>query len=232
MNQKNKQNSPSILLFGKKNDEHCAKAFNYLSSNFSNLTPYIGSRNEPFPIEAVSWSGDYIISYLSPWIIPDNILQKAKIAAFNFHPASPDYPGIGCTNFALYDEAKTYGTTCHHMLAKVDTGKIIATKTFPILSTDTIDSLLKRTYDYQLILFYEVIDYIIQEKPLPESKEMWSKQPYTRAELDKLAIIDPTLSEQEIKKRIRATSFKTFQPHIEIAGYKFSLETKDTKTPI
>lgn len=228
MNQKNKTNSPSILLFGKKNDEHCEKALAFLSNNFQNLTIYIGSRGEPLPNEVLSWSGDYIISYLAPWIIPDNLLQKAKAAAFNFHPASPDYPGIGCTNFALYNEAQTYGATCHHMLAKVDTGKIIATKIFPVLSTDTIDSLLKRTYDYQLILFYEVMDYIIQGKPLPESTEQWSRKPYKRTELDALSVINPNLSEQELRKRIRATSFKAFQPHIEIAGYKFTLETKDT----
>ena len=56
----------------------------------------------PFPKEAKKWQGDYIISYLSRWIVPSYLLNNAKIASFNFHPASPEYPGIGCNNFALY----------------------------------------------------------------------------------------------------------------------------------
>ena len=31
-----------------------------------------------------------------PIKIASNLLDKAKEVAINFHPASPDYPGIGC----------------------------------------------------------------------------------------------------------------------------------------
>ena len=71
------------------------------------------------------------MSYLI-WVVPEWLLRKAKIAAINFHPASPDYPGIGCRNFALYENAKEYGVTCHHMSATIDTGSIIEIKRFPI----------------------------------------------------------------------------------------------------
>ena len=40
--------------------------------------------------------------------LSQNLLKKAKKSAVNFHPASPDYPGIGCNNFALYDNAYLY----------------------------------------------------------------------------------------------------------------------------
>jgi methionyl-tRNA formyltransferase len=71
-------------------------------------------------------------------------LDRAKHAAFNFHPGSPDYPGIGCLNFELYEEAREYGVTCHHMVPKVDTGGIIAVKHFAIFDSDCVASLLAR----------------------------------------------------------------------------------------
>lgn len=107
------------------------------------------------------WDGEYIISYLSRWVAPEYLLKKAKVAAINFHPASPDYPGIGCNNFALYEEAKEYGVTCHHMEPRVDVGKIITVERFPVFPTDTVATLLLRTYDYQLVLFYKIMNIIL-----------------------------------------------------------------------
>src|SRR4051794_26217032 len=115
----------SVLFLGKKNDEHCQQALQFCKSSFAEVTSHLGVWKEPLPAEVRSWSGDLIVSYLSRWVVPDEVLRKAKVAAINFHPASPDYPGIGCNNFALYDEATQYGVTCHHMAPTVDTGAII-----------------------------------------------------------------------------------------------------------
>src|SRR4030095_109021 len=95
-------------------------------------------RSQPFPQDLHNWKGDLIISYLSQWIIPQLLLEKAAVAALNFHPGPPEYPGIGCTNFAIYDNVDEFGVTCHHMAARVDTGKIIAVKRFPVYESETV----------------------------------------------------------------------------------------------
>lgn len=213
----------SILFIGKEKDAHCSKALAFIYNNFLDVSVYLGSRGESLPEDIGWWSGDYIISYLSPWIIPGYLLNRSKMAAINFHPASPEYPGIGCNNFALYDGADSYGVTCHYMNDTVDTGTIIATKKFPILHTDNVASLLTRTYDFQLVLFYEIIEFILKDKSLPESCEKWTRKPYTRCQLDELALIDASMNKNEIQKRIRATSFKNYQPCMNIGGYKFTL---------
>ena len=158
----------SILFLGKQADLHCLKALNFLQSHFSNVDAYLGKWGDPLP-DLNTWHGDYIISYLSKWIVPHELIKKSRIAAINFHPASPDYPGIGCNNFALYDNAPHYGATCHHMSKTVDTGDIIATKKFPLLPTDTVETLLSRTYDFQLVLFYEMMTYLLDNQALPRS---------------------------------------------------------------
>ena len=207
----NNNSNKSILFLGKKNDTHSLRAIEFIKSNFDNTTVLLGDWGEPIPDKMLNWKGDFIISYLSRWVIPYEVLEKAKIAAINFHPASPDYPGIGCNNFALYNEEKIFGVTCHHMHRTVDTGPIVSTKSFPIYPNDSVASLLSRTYDFQLILFYEMLSKILNKNSLPTSKEAWSRKPFTRKEFNKLTKIKPGMGEKEIRKRIRATTFEGWQ---------------------
>ena len=219
-----KNDKISILFLGKKGDDCCNKALEFIKKSFNNVTSYIGKRDNPLPKDMEKWNGDYIISYLSPWIVPKNVLEKSNIAAINFHPATPNYPGTGCTNFALYEEAEEYGVTCHYMEPKVDTGKIIAVKRFPTTKNDNVSSLMKRTYNHQLILFYEIMGKIINNESIPVSTENWTRKAFTRSELNELSIIDPSMTKKEIKRRIKATSYKNYQPFIKIYNHIFELK--------
>jgi len=187
----------SILFLGKKKDEHCKRALDFLYKNFNNINVYLSAWGDPFPEEIGWWEGEFIISYLSRWIIPEHLIKRAKIAAINFHPASPEFPGVGCNNFALYENSKEYGVTCHYMNPKVDTGKIIAVKRFPVFANDDVSSLLSRTYDFQLALFYEIIGKILTGEELPESPEKWSRKPFTRKEFNELNKITSEMDSEE-----------------------------------
>jgi len=216
----------SVLFLGKENDVHCQRAAEFAKRNISDVLICLGKWGDPLPEKLRDWEGEYVISYLSRWIVPQWLIDKAAVAAINFHPASPDYPGIGCNNFALYENAAEYGATCHHMDATVDTGKIVAVKRFPVFASDDVDSLLKRTYDFQLALYYEVMGAVLKNESLPESAETWTRRPFTRKEFNKLSIITPDLSDEEVRRRVRATSYGTFQPYLEIAGNIFELKPK------
>jgi methionyl-tRNA formyltransferase len=216
----------SVLFLGKAGDAYVEKAVQFCQMNFTNVTAHLGEWGDPLPDSAASWSGDYIISYLSRWVVPAFLLEKAKIAAFNFHPASPDYPGIGCNNFALYEDATEYGVTCHHMAAMVDTGKLIAVKRFPVFPTDNVASILARTYDHQIVLFYEVLGMILNDQPLPVLEETWTRKPFSRKEFNQLRQITPDMTAEEIARRIRATAYGEWQPWVEIEGYVFSLRAQ------
>jgi methionyl-tRNA formyltransferase len=214
----------SVLFLGKKNDKYCDRAFQFVEANFENVTSYFSAWGEPMPEQIRNWSGDYIISYLCRWVVPLAAIESAAKAAINFHPASPDYPGIGCNNYALYENAAEYGATCHHMLSRVDTGKIIAVKRFPVFPTDNVDSLLTRTYEFQLTLFYEVVSTILNGQPLPESTEHWTRPPRSRKEFNELGLISPDMSDDEVARRVRAVSYGVFQPTVDIGGFRFALK--------
>jgi methionyl-tRNA formyltransferase len=221
-----KKNESSILFLGKYDDEYGTAALEFCRRNFNEVTAKIGRWGDPIPEELKSWDGDYIISYLSRWVVPEWLLKKARIAAFNFHPASPEYPGIGCNNFALYENAKEYGATCHHMLARVDTGPIIAVKRFPLYPADDVASVLSRTYAFQLVLFYEVMGFILAGKDLPASEERWTRRPFTRKEFEELRRITPDMSKEEIARRVRATAYGIWNPVVELEGFVFQFKSE------
>ncbi|MBP7233242.1 MAG: hypothetical protein KBA28_15070 [Syntrophaceae bacterium] len=221
-----KRKKASILFLGKKNDAYVEKALSFCKSNFTDVSTYLAQWNDPLPEDIGSWGGDYIISYLSRWVVPEYLLKKAKIAAINFHPASPEYPGVGCNNFALYEGACEYGVTCHHMASFVDTGNIIAVEKFPIFSSDNVATLLSRTYDFQLVLFYRIIGLILRGENLPVSKEQWTRAPFTRKELNELGHMKLDMSKDEILRRIRATTFGEWKPVVRLHGLEFELKTE------
>jgi methionyl-tRNA formyltransferase len=219
----------SLLFLGKAEDDYCARALDFCRQRFARLTSCLGRWGEALPVEAREWEGDYIISYLSRWVVPEDLLPRARKAAINFHPASPDYPGIGCNNFALYEEAQEYGVTCHHMASKVDTGAIIAVKRFPVYPEDNVDSLLTRTYQHQIELFFEIIDGIVVGKGLPASQEKWTRPPFTRKEFNELFRITPEMNPKEIARRVRAISYGPWQPFIELGGFRFEYKPGGTR---
>jgi methionyl-tRNA formyltransferase len=214
----------SLLFLGKAGDPDCARALEFCRENFAPLSACLGTWGDPLPDEARLWEGDYIVSYLSRWVVPDGLLKRARRAALNFHPASPEYPGIGCTNFALYENAAEYGVTCHHMAPKVDTGGIVAVRRFPVLPEDNVASLLKRTYEHQIALFLEIARLMAEGGPLPVSHESWTRPPFTRLQFNELFKITPDMAPGEIDRRVRAVSYGEYQPYVEIQGYKFELK--------
>lgn len=217
-----------VLFIAKKNDEECQKATAFLNMNFSAVSVYYGEGwgGKP-PAELQQWEGDYIISYLGRWILPASLLARASKAAINFHPAPPEYPGLGAVNFALYENATNFGVTCHHMEEKVDSGAIIAVKYFPIFPNDTVATLLLRTYTQQLALFYDIIGRIAAGKSLPIATDTWTRQPFTRHEFDQLFLITPDMPREEINKRIRALDYQGWGPYLELNGHRFKFERQE-----
>ncbi len=197
----------SLLFIGKKDDPASRHALEFVELHFPGAVKVLGRRGDPFPENLLAWRGEFVVSYLSPWIIPGALLERAGIAAINFHPGPPEYPGIGCTNFALYNGETVYGVTCHHMAAKVDTGPIIAVRRFAVFPADTVWSVTQRCYAHILVLFYEVLSNILAGEPLPVSKETWTRRAYKRSELNELCRLTPDMTPGEQARRIRATTY-------------------------
>ncbi len=133
------------------------------------------------------WEGNWIFSFKSDLILSEKVLSSCSDGKINFHPAPPQYRGIGGYTYAVLNGDKSYGITAHHMVRKIDYGPIIKVLRFPMLIEEDPKLLRERSGAYCLILFYEIICSLVNGMGLPESKEGWEKKLYTRNELKQIA---------------------------------------------
>ena len=224
-----------ILFFGRSKCEASEKIFSQMHRNGFDVT-YVKSkhRGERLPEDIQRWDGDYIFCFRSLFILPDSLLKKARIAAINFHPAPPEYPGSGCINFALYDEVDIYGVTAHLMNEKVDNGKILEVRRFPVHKHDNLPSVLERTHSelYHLCSDFVTALATVGESYVPVKVAecegvSWGGEARLLKELEKLQTIDIGIEKSELERIIRATHIEGFPPKVMLHGYKFYLSLDD-----
>jgi len=220
------------LFFGRQNCKYSIQAFEHLQNlGFDADIVLSGGRKSKLTLDINDWVGDYIFCFRSLFVVPKIMLDNTQVSAINFHPAPPEYPGSGCINFALYDQAKRYGVTAHEMNEKIDDGRILKCSRYPIQMEDSLDSLLIKTHRELLALFIDITSAIksgglemIDQMAMEAREEKWAGPAKKISELDKLLNISPSVSEAELMKLIRATYTKKFPPKIVLHGYTFELK--------
>jgi methionyl-tRNA formyltransferase len=186
-------------------------------------------RGESLRNAIIDWRGDLIIHYSGYYILPAPLLKNVNYNAINFHPAPPEYPGSGCASWALYEDAKSYGVTLHMMNEKIDNGRILECRRFPIRSEDNLKSLIDKTKTHQFNLFLDTVNSLAKEglsllKKEPMEKLTWHGNAKKISDIDKLQNVPFDCSKEELKKIIRATHSEKFPIKICIHGYEFLLK--------
>jgi methionyl-tRNA formyltransferase len=217
-----------VILFSK-TDEFSQKAAQTARIAFGDRVLCVsGSTADPLPEDATG-GARIVLSFLSPWILPKSIIEPAEIA-LNWHPASADYPGFGPYNFALYEEAAEYGATCHYMAEKVDTGGIVEERRFPVFHGDSVETLKFRTMITLLSMFHDTVCRLASGWKPPLCGRSWSRRPFTRRDLNALKTIDGSMPAEEVRRRIRATTYPGYPgPSVSIGGETFFLPMPDRK---
>ncbi|MCK4718387.1 MAG: hypothetical protein KAT70_06940 [Thermoplasmata archaeon] len=218
----------NILLT--KETDWCKKAEEIVLSKLPGFKVLKGESYSSIPEELREWEGgDYLISFLSPWILSHDMLSRAKKYAINFHPGPPEYPGIGCYNFAIYNRERKYGVTCHHMDQIVDSGGIISVEEFAMPHNITVAKLKEVSMSHLLAQLERAMDILAKDGTLPISGEKWYRKAYTRREFQDLCRITVEMDKEEIRRRVRATWFPGAQdlPYVELGGYRFVLREVD-----
>lgn len=220
-----------VLYFGGHNCEYSLQVAEYLTDYAEKIDIiYSAQRNDPLPSKVSDWEGDYIVCFRSYHILKKNLLDKAKIAAINFHPGSPKYPGSGAASWALYNNDTKFGVTAHIINELIDNGEIIDVLEFPINAQDNIDILSKRSKDMLYRLFIRVFDNIIANKTylktaIQDNTFKWQGMARRIEDINSLQKIDTNIDKTELDRIIRATSTGKFTPYLELHGYKFRLQT-------
>ncbi|WP_299080240.1 formyltransferase family protein [uncultured Ruegeria sp.] len=225
------EDRPTVLFFGRENCDGTQKALQFL--NFAGFdVSYVESQGlgQALPDWVRNWRGDYIFCFRSYFILDQGLIDAASIAAINFHPGPPEYPGSGCINFALYEGAETYGVTAHIINAKVDNGTIIKALRFPILKHDGLRSVLARTHLYLFHLLQEVVGGIatggenyLNHQVATSSAEAWRGEARRMKELSTLQKLPLDIDVTEFHKRLHSMHLPEYPLHISLHGRKFVL---------
>ena len=217
-----------VLFLGRKNDYYTNQLLQFLIKKKLKITKIL--QNKPEHVKIVLKNYDYIISFRSYIILRKKILKKIKYASINFHPGPPKYRGIGCANFAIYNQEKYYGVTAHLINEKIDNGKIIDVQNFKLKKNTNISQLLQTSYKFQLKQAKKVLDKVFKNnknlsKMINKNKNIqWSRKLYLRKNLEKLYTVSPNINKYKLDLIIRATNYKNFKPYIILNNKKFILQ--------
>jgi methionyl-tRNA formyltransferase len=96
------------------------------------------------------------------------------------------------------------------MLPKVDTGRVILECRFPVPANDSVETLKLRTMTTMLAMFHWIAATIARGERLPVAAKHWTRKPYTFKEMEALKVIEPTMPECEVGRRLRATVYPVY----------------------
>lgn len=154
--------------------------------------------------------------------MPSGAIKRVG-ACLNVHPGPPEWRGIGCVNQALYADASTYGVTAHYVSAELDRGQIVEVQRFEVFQKDTVASLLERTYAHMLPMAMRIIDKLALGQLPVFSHDVWSGPLWTRKQLDDLSTITLGMSDDEAKRRVRATTFGDWLPKLQVGDKRYEI---------
>lgn len=226
--------NPRVLFIGRKNCDLSNQLYEHIiDCDFSVKAVFPSQRGESFVKQVEEWEGDYIFSFRNLVILPTSLIAKARIAAINFHPGPPEYPGSGGVNFAIYEGRTEFGVTAHLMTDRVDSGPIIQVRRLPIEDSDDLNSLLARTHELLLNLAKDVISEIKNSGPekilnLDEDlpRPQWSGTRRTIEAVNRLQKINSNIKKKDLERIIRATHLEKFPVKIYLFDYEFILASE------
>ncbi len=163
--------------------------------------------------------------------IPKETLVLCGGQVFNLHFAIlPDYRGSGTLTHAIINDEPKYGVTLHLMEETLDTGPIIAVKSYPLPKDKTAQQITKEVeqlgYDVITKHFKSLLDrtYALTAQEDIIKKTGVRPRFCTRKSVEALYKLDPGWDFEKIHKYLRALTLgKPKKPFFEQAGRKIYL---------
>jgi methionyl-tRNA formyltransferase len=165
-----------------------------------------------------------LISFVTPVIVPGDVLHRLGYGAFNFHPGPPEYPGWAPSHFALYNRETEFGATAHVMVERVDAGPIIAVARFPIPPGISVLSLEGLAYAHLAQLFWSMAEQLATDPaPPPALPVDWGVRKYSRRAYREVCDIPLDIPKDELDRRLQVFGGNHFgmTPAIHLHGVEF-----------
>ena len=214
-----------ILYFGRHEDVYSKKLLFFLKRYSKSVdVKWSKKKFEIFKISRIKY--DYIVSFRSYYIIKKNDIKLAKIASINFHPSLPKYRGAGCSNLAILNNDKYFGTTAHLINSEIDSGSIINIKKFKLNKNIKLQYIINKTKLCQYNQAVEILKTIFKNPTCINSminkhkNIKWSNKILKQKDLEKIYTLKikdlNKMKKSEITRYFRATVIGKYYPKIVI----------------
>ena len=215
----------NVLFIGRKNCKYSKNLGTFLKKKTKYLNVIYSNKKNIF---LKNKTYEFVFCFRSHIILKKKFIKKNQNSIINFHPGPPNYRGIGCINYALFDGVKSYGSTCHLIEnEKIDSGKILNFAKFKIKKSDNLETVLNLTHKNMLTQAKKIIDFLSINKMnlkiliKKNSHLKWSNKIKKINDLNKFYEINLRYNKKKLNKKIRATNTKNFKPYIIFHGKKF-----------
>lgn len=163
-----------------------------------------------------------LIGFHTGVIVPPDVL-RACAGAYNFHGATPVYPGRDPHHFAAYDGVTEWGATAHVMTDRVDAGAIVGVERRPVPSDAAPVTLLAIAVEASFALLERLAPAMARGEAIAPCGEVWSGVKRTRADFRAMCRIDPSMDAEELDRRIRAFHVDGYENlYTELHGRRFA----------
>lgn len=156
---------------------------------------------------------DFAISCRAPYILSKEFLSLFSTGVVNLHGGLlPEFRGTNIANVTILEGATVGGATLHLMDEGIDTGPIIAERTFPVGPLDTAHDVFLAT---QLALWHLVLEHLSNiisgqfSTTDQASLSSLGRRPryFSKSYLEEKRYLDVTATPDEICRAARAFSF-------------------------
>jgi methionyl-tRNA formyltransferase len=114
--------------------------------------------SEEFLQRVAGYRCDLFVSMSFNQIFRERLTSLPRMKTINCHAGKlPFYRGRNVLNWALINDEREFGITVHYIDEGIDTGDIIAQRTYPITDRDTYSTLLERAHHGCADLLYEAV---------------------------------------------------------------------------
>ncbi len=121
---------------------------------------------------------DYLFSINNGWIIPPDVIVRARKATINYHNSPlPKYAGLHATSWALLNGETEHAIVFHEVVADIDAGQILKRAIVPIQFDDTALSLNTRCTEIAIAAFAELVDELAHNRVQSVGQDL-SKRSY------------------------------------------------------
>jgi len=166
---------------------------------------------QPDFAETLRASGiDLLLNVHSLYIVHTDVLATPRLGAFNLHPGPlPEYAGLSCPSWAIYNGATEYGVTVHRMTETIDAGDIAYAARFAIRADDTGGTLSARCARAGVPLLLGLVDDACAGGAIPGLAQDLTRRRYY-AQAGPEPRLDWSLPAHRVVGHIRAADYSPF----------------------